>query len=80
MQEFKTSVMMAKMELARNALFFYVLGLLALSSDRQKAILFFSRSKELDGSFQSAYEDYKRAVIDKEKDKKFKLLKWFRTG
>ena len=70
LREFKASIGLAKMSLMKNALYFYVLGLLFVTQgNTQKAIMFFSRSKELDMSFQPAFEEYKHTVI-KEKNKK----------
>ena len=70
LREFKASIGLAKMSLMKNALYFYVLGLLFLTQgNTQKAVMFFSRSKELDMSFQPAFEEYKETVM-KEKNKK----------
>ena len=64
-QEFKAAINLSKMTLVKNALYFYVLGLLCVSQgNNKKAILLFSKSKELDGAFQPAYEEYKLAVIE----------------
>ena len=70
LREFKASIGLAKMSLMQNPLYFYVLGLLFLSQENDpKAIMFFSRSKELDMAFQPAFEEYKNAVM-KQKNKK----------
>ena len=68
LREFKASIGLAKMSLMKNPLYFYVMGLLFATDDNQKAIMYFSRAKDLDVSFEPAKEAYKEAVI-KEKRK-----------
>ena len=78
LREFKASIGLAKMSLMQNPLYFYVLGLLFLSQENdQKAIMFLSRSKELDMTFQPAFEEYKKAVMKQKSKKKGIFSKYF---
>lgn len=76
-REFIVSIGVVKTSLMQNPIYFYIQGLFFLNqNERDKALMFFKRSKELDVSFQPAYEEYKRVSIG-EKSVKTGVFKYF---
>ena len=76
-REFIVSIGVVKMSLMQNPVYFYIQGLSFLKKNqRDKALMFFKRSKELDISFQPAYEEYKKVSME-EKSVKTGIFKYF---
>ena len=76
-REFIVSIGVVKMSLKQNPVYFYIQGLSFLKKNQtDKALVFLKKSKELDVSFQPAYEEYKRVYMET-KPKKSGFLKYF---